>query len=157
MIVAARRYERCTPGHPGETMAKRSSTAKRTPRSSTPIEGQIVAFAEQLGYIAGSIESRAEGLIDRKKLNQQLTTVRDGAKRLLDQLATGVASRVGRKPAPKRPVRKARSGGSVDAPGKKHRQPAPAGPPAAAARARNTHVSGAAPRARAAGYRPRQG
>jgi hypothetical protein len=138
-------------------MAKRSSTAKGNPQSSTPLEGQIVAFAEQLGYIAGSIETRAEGLVDRKKLSQQLTTVRDGAKRLLDQLATGVTSRVGRKPAPKRPVRKARSGGAVDAPGKKHRKPAPAGPPAAAARTHNTRVRAATPTAKMVNHRARQG
>src|SRR5262245_45290441 len=76
----------------------------------------------------------------------------------LGYVAGAVASRVQRKPAaPTRKARKARSGGTVDAPGKKHRKPAPAGPPAAVARTRNTRVSGAAPRARAAGHRPRQG
>jgi len=137
-------------------MAKRNSTSK----SSAPVgtlERQVLAFAEQLGYVAGSIQSKAEGLADRENLSRQVTGVRDSAKRLLDQLASGVASRVRRTPAPKRPMRKARSGGTVDAPGKKHRKPAPAGPPAAAARTRNTRVSAAAPRARAAGHRPRQG
>ena len=151
-------------------MAKRNSTSKRTPPTTpraTPrspasgatgaLERQMLAFAEQLGYVAGSIQSKAGGLIDREALSRQVTGVRDGAKMLLDQLASGVASRVRRRPAPKRPVRKARSGGTVDAPGKKHRKPAPAGPPSVAARTRNTQVSGAAPRARAAGYRPRQG
>jgi hypothetical protein len=95
--------------------------------------------------------------MDREKLSRQLTSVRDGARHLLAQLASGVASRVRRRAAPKRPVRKARSGGTVDAPGKTHRKPAPPGPPAAAARARNTRVSELAPRARVMGYRPRQG
>lgn len=111
-------------------MAKRSRT----------LEDQLEAFAEQLGYVAGTIETRADGLVDRKKLSRQLTTVRDGARRLLDQLATGVAARVRRKAAPKRPVRKARSGGTVDAPGKKHRKPAAAPPPPAAERARNARM-----------------
>ena len=137
-------------------MAKRSSTSKPSAPAGA-LERQVLAFAEQLGYVAGSIQSRAEGLADRERLSRQVTGVRDSAKRLLEQLASGVASRVRRRAAPKRPVRKARSGGTVDAPGKKHRKPAPAGPPAAAARTRNTHVSGAAPRARAAGHRPRQG
>ena len=143
-------------------MAKRSN--KSTPRSKStvssptgPLERQVLAFAEQLGYVAGSIQSRTEGLVDRKALSRQVASVRDGAKQLLDQLATGVASRVRRRSAPKKPVRKARSGGAVDAPGKTHRKPAPAGPPAAAARARNTRVSETMPRARAMGYRPRQG
>ena len=137
-------------------MAKRKSKTTQTAPVSG-LERQVLAFAEQLGYVAGSIESRAEGWKDREKLSRQLTSVRDGAKQLLGQLASGVASRVRRAPAPKRPVRKARSGGTVDAPGKKHRKPAPAGPPAAAARTRNTRVSAAAPRSRAAGHRPRQG
>jgi len=142
-------------------MAKRSSTKQTkhpaNAEGASGLERQVLAFAEQLGYVAGSIESKAEGWMDREKLSRQVASVRDGAKQLLDQLATGVASRVRRRPAPKKPVRKARSGGTVDAPGKKHRKPAPAGPPAAAARTRNTRVSQAAPRARAMGYRPRQG
>jgi hypothetical protein len=138
-------------------MAKRSSTAKPTTEPTSALERQVIAFAEQLGYVAGSIQSRTESLIDREMLSRQVTSVRDGAKQLLAQLATGVTSRVRRKPAATRPVRKARSGGTVDAPGKKHRKPVPAGPPAAAARAQNARVSAAAPRARAAGYRPRQG
>jgi hypothetical protein len=121
-------------------MAKRSSTPKPKADPSSALERQIVSFAEQLGYVAGSNETRAEGLVDRKRLSKQLTAVRDGAKQLLDQLASGVAARAGRKPAPKRPVRKARSGGTVDAPGKKHRKPAAAPPPPAAERARNARM-----------------
>lgn len=137
-------------------MAKRSSTTK----ASAPVgalEQQVLSFAEQLGYVAGSIQSRAEGLADRKKLSRQVTEVRDSAKRLLEQLASGVASRVRRTPTPKRPVRKARSGGTVDAPGKTHRKPAPAGPPAAAGRIRNAQVRGATPTAKLVSHRPRQG
>ena len=137
-------------------MAKRSSTTKRTPQSSTALETQIVAFAEQLGYVAGSIETRAEGLVDRKKLSRQLTTVRDGAKRLLDQLASGVAARVGRTSASKRPARKARSGGAVDAPGKKHRKPAAPAPPPAAERARNARMQAATHTSTRVSHRARQ-
>jgi hypothetical protein len=128
-------------------MAKRSSTGKEKADSTKGLERQVLAFAEQLGYVAGSIQSRAEGVMDRETLSRQVIGVRDGARRLLEQLASGVASRVRRAPAPKRPMRKARSGGAVDAPGKKHRKPAPAGPPPAAERARNarmravTHIS----------------
>jgi hypothetical protein len=124
-------------------MAKRSSTPKRTPEPSSTLERQVIAFAEQLGYVAGSIQSRAEGVMDRQALSRQVTSVRDGARRLLKELADGVTSRVRRKSAPKRPVRKARSGGTVDAPGKKHRRPAPAGPPAAGERSRNAQMRAA--------------
>jgi hypothetical protein len=139
-------------------MAKRSSTPKPASEPSNALERQVLAFAEQLGYVAGSIEARTGGWTDRKKLSRQITSVRDGAMHLLEQLTEGVTSRVRRpKAARAKPVRKARSGGTVDAPGKKHRKPAPAGPPASMARTRNAHVSAAAPRARAAGHRPRQG
>ena len=137
-------------------MAKRSSTSKPSAPAGA-LERQVLAFAEQLGYVAGSIQSRAEGLADRERLSRQVTGVRDSAKRLLEQLASGVTSRVRRRPAPKRTVRKARSGGTVDAPGKKHRKPAPAGPPAAAARAHNTRVRAATPTAKMVNHRARQG
>ena len=134
----------------------RSSAPARSSSASSAVEGQVLAFAEQLGYVAGSIQSKAGGVVDREALSRQVAGVRDGAKSLLAQLAKEVRTRVGRTPPPK-PPRKARSGGAVDAPGKKHRGPAPAGPPASAERARNARVSAAAPRARAAGHRPRQG
>ena len=143
-------------------MAKRTSRPnKPTPPTSalepSALERQVLAFAEQLGYVAGSIESRVDSRIDREKLSRQVTSVRDGAKHLLEQLATGVASRVRRPSAPKRPVRKARSGGTVDAPGKKHRKPAPAGPSAADARTRNARVRAATPTAKMVANRARQG
>ena len=137
-------------------MAKRSSTSKPSTPAGT-LERQVLAFAEQLGYVAGSLQSKAEGLADRKRLSRQVTEVRDNAKRLLEQLASGVASRVRRAPAPKRPVRKARSGGTVDAPGKKHRKPAPAGPAAAPERAQNARVRAATHTLKQRTYRPRRG
>jgi len=144
-------------------MAKRNSKKKQPAAAAAAaaetgaLERQVLAFAEQLGYVAGSIQSKTEGLVDRDTMSRQIAGVRDGAKHLLNQLASGVTSRVRRrKVAPAPPVRKARSGGTVDAPGKKHRKPAPAGPPASAARARNTRVIASAP-SRAANHRPRQG
>lgn len=143
-------------------MAKRSSTSK-TPKPTPPdnadsaLQRQVIAFAEQLGYVAGSIESRTAGLRDRQKLSRQLTGVRDGAKRLLEQLASGVASRVRREPKRARPVRKARSGGAVDAPGKKHRKPAPGGPPPAGERAHNARMRAATHVSNRGSHRARQG
>ena len=137
-------------------MAKRSSKSKPASPTST-LEDQVLAFAEQLGYVAGSIQSKAEGLTDREKLSRQVAGVRDGAKRLLQQLASGVASRVRRTPAPKRPVRKARSGGTVDAPGKRHRKPPPAGPSAQITRTQTAKLRAAAPMAKTFRRRARQG
>ena len=151
-------------------MAKRSSTTKqaKTPtatRSSAStqaadasvMERQLLAFAEQLGYVAGSIQSRAGGLVDRETLSRQVTGVRDGAKHLLAQLAREVTTRVKRTPAPAAAprVRPARSGGAVDAPGKKHRKPAPAGPAKATTRSQTAKVLAAAPMAKTFRHRAR--
>jgi hypothetical protein len=54
-------------------------------------------------------------------------------------------------------VRKARSGGAVDAPGKKHRKPAPAGPPPAAERAHNARMRAATHISKQIPSRARQG
>jgi len=78
-------------------MAKRSSTTKQTKTAPTRlaartpaaeaagvVERQVLAFAEQLGYVAGSIQSKAGGLMDRETLSRQVSGVRDGAKHLSD-------------------------------------------------------------------------
>ncbi len=117
-------------------MAKRSSKAttatKATKTGSTgTVEDRVLAFAEQLGWMAGTLEKKAEGWMDRETLQKQISAVRDGASSLLQQPAAGATKGVrGAKkktapaPAPKRAA--GRSGGAVDAPGKKHRKPAPA-------------------------------
>ena len=93
------------------------------------IEQRVVAFAEQLGRIAGTVQARAEGWMDRETLSRQLAAVRDAAAELLEQLAGGTAASR-RKPeaAPARGENRGRSGGAVDAPCKKHRKPMPTDP-----------------------------
>src|SRR5437763_7431207 len=99
---------------------------------SDPLEQRVLAFAEQLGRIAGTVQARAEGWMDRDTLNTQIASVRDGAAQLLKQLADGVAKGYKTRPAAtaaaRRPPGKGRSGGVVDAPGKKHRKPLPSDP-----------------------------
>jgi hypothetical protein len=129
------------------------------------MEQRVIAFAEQLGRIAGTVQGRAEGWMDRSSLTTQISSVRDAASELLDQLvggATKVAkaskskmsgisrisklSRVSKaRPAAAAPraARKGRSGGVVDAPGKKHRAPAPEGPDKAIARTLAAKMRGA--------------
>jgi hypothetical protein len=137
-------------------------------------EQRLVAFAEQLGWIVGTIQGKAEGWLDSDVLTAQISKVRDSASALLNQLrpaTTGgsqqaprantngagskekaalpskaganrsvagkaqisakgtVASRV-RASATSGATNtaggaKGRSGGAVDAPGKKHRKPMP--------------------------------
>ena len=107
-----------------------------------------MAFAEQLGRIAGTVQAKAEGWMDRDALNKQIAGVRDSAAELLDQLAKGVTSitRTAKKAATTAAVAKSkaaskgRSGGVVDAPGKKHRKPMPDDPRAVAADAKRANM-----------------
>jgi hypothetical protein len=95
------------------------------------VEERIVAFAEQVGRLIGTVESKSERWVDQKALSDQLTQIRDGAVDLLNHLGSAIASgRAATKP--QKPQRKApavgRSGGTVDAPGKTHRKMAKSAP-----------------------------
>ena len=122
-------------------MAKRNNGTKRTNGGTTTtkasdattadaMEQRVLAFGEQLGRIAGTIQAKAEGWMDRETLNKQIASVRDGAADLLEQLAGGATKRSTRVPtaAAAHGNTKGRSGGVVDAPGKKHRKPMPPDP-----------------------------
>src|SRR5512144_2919314 len=109
-------------------MTKRDSGTRHTYRETTtssaagattadPIEQHLVAFAEQLGRIVGTIQAKAEGWMDRETLNQQIVSVRDGAAHLLEQLADATKATKTPDAAAARGGNKGRSGGTVDAPG----------------------------------------
>ena len=105
------------------------STSSGTPRADV-LEERLLAFAEHLGRIAGTVQAKTAGWLDGDALKKELARVRDGAADLLQQLtpdATAVAEKrpTGRA-APRRS--RARSGGIVDAPGKTHRPPMPTDP-----------------------------
>jgi len=166
-------------------MAKRNTTTKNadpptggaagSQSGSGSAEDRVIALAEQLGRIVGTMQAKAGGLLDRDALMQQISQVRDGATHLLEQFSVGVsagneqetasasadkqeaspsrskASRqsTNRSQQPKnrgaaggrqkgsaegsantgrqnnQPSTRGRSGGVVDAPGKKHRKPVP--------------------------------
>ena len=170
----------------GHAMAKRNTTDKNagqttggaagTTSGSGSAEDRVIALAEQLGRIVGTMQAKAGGLIDRDALTQQLSQVRDGATHLLEHLGvagghaetgttqgesqqasqasssgpknSGQDANQGRQ-ANRRGVAgggrqkasaeatsgagrqnnqstaRGRSGGVVDAPGKKHRKPVP--------------------------------
>ena len=115
-------------------MAKRDDGATRT-KGGTPdvsgsttadaMEQRVVAFAEQLGRLAGTFQAKAEGWMDREALKKQFASVRDEAAELLEHLAGGTTKASKRVPATTASLgkTKGRSGGVVDAPGKKHRKP----------------------------------
>jgi len=113
------------------TRAKGATTTTDASGSTTAgtMEQRVSAFAEQLGRIAGTFQAKAEGWMDRDALTKQIASVRDGAAELLQQLAGGVTKASVRTAAAATPGKtKGRSGGVVDAPGKKHRKPIPADP-----------------------------
>jgi hypothetical protein len=160
-------------------MAKRdddtAAAGTGSPSGSTgdSMEQRVLAFAEQLGRIVGTVQAKAEGWLDRDALSAQISSVRDSASDLLDQLGgaarkgaaesrkasastrtpvasmgnpgttKGGAKERGAKSSAKGKVASkvrasatsgaantksggmGRSGGVVDAPGKKHRKPMP--------------------------------
>jgi hypothetical protein len=119
-------------------MAKKT-TAASSAQAADVMERRLVKFAEQLGRIAGTFQARADGWMDRETLSKQIVGVRDGAAELIEQLAAAAkkaakkaATRTTAKKKAATPARasKGRSGGTVDAPGKKHRKPGPANPDA---------------------------
>ena len=113
----------------GETSAA-PTTSPATPRVDG-LEQRVLAFAEQLGRIVGTVQAKTAGWMDGDALKKELARVRDGAAELLQQLTAdapppvAVSTRTGG-PAPGKTP--GRSGGIVDAPGKKHRRPMPTDP-----------------------------
>jgi hypothetical protein len=91
------------------------------------IEESVVAFAEQLGSLVGTVQGKAEGWLDRKELSKEVGRIRDSASSLLDEMNRKFT--VQRRAAAKQttpPTRPSR--GPVDAPGKRHRKPTPQEP-----------------------------
>jgi hypothetical protein len=80
-------------------MAKRdddtaaAGTASASGSTGDSVEQRMLAFAEQLGRIVGTVQAKAEGWLDRDALKAQISSVRDSASDLLDQL--GGAARKG--------------------------------------------------------------
>jgi hypothetical protein len=110
---------------------ERPTATPNTPSTSTTpsadaIEQRVIAFAEQLGRLVGTVQARADGWMDVAALQEQVTRIRDGAASLLGQLGTAVKTGHAKAAKEAGATRQtaARSGGKVDAPGKTHRKPA---------------------------------
>jgi hypothetical protein len=132
-----------------EFMATRKNTTtsdQTTQRSATSatdtLEQRLGVFAEQLGRIVGTVQAKADGWLDRRALNDELTRIRDGASDLLNHVGSGTrsasvaatpAQRQTTDPTPGRsatattgwraPAATGRRDGKVAAPGKTHRKP----------------------------------
>jgi hypothetical protein len=94
------------------------------------LEERVLAFAEELGRIAGTVQAKTAGWIGGDTLKKELARVRDGAADLLQQLTAEAPAVVESKATGGAAIRgsQGRSGGIVDAPGKKHRRALPADP-----------------------------
>ena len=126
-------------------MTKRNPSATKRNANTTPntpsgtarvdvLEERVLALAEQLGRIAGTVQAKTAGLMDGDTLKKELARVRDGAADLLQQLTAGAPAVAKKKPAAGAARKgRGRSGGIVDAPGKKHRPRMPADPAASRA------------------------
>lgn len=109
------------------------------------MEQHVVAFAEQVGRIVGTVQAKADGWLESSALSDQVARIRDSAATLLQRLRTQTEQKTERVVSGQRGRRKlttagernasagGRSGGVVDAPGKKHRKPSPRVPLRAAA------------------------
>lgn len=113
---------------------KRTSSTAPNTSSDTPtadmLEKRMVAFAEQLGRIAGTVQAKTAGWMDGDALKKELARVRDGAADLLQRLTADAQDVAENRPTDGPATRRSRgrSGGIVDAPGKKHRPPMPTDP-----------------------------
>jgi hypothetical protein len=132
-------------------MAKQDDSAATTGSGGTSrpeaasMENRMLAFAEQLGRIVGTVQAKAEGWLDRDALTAQIATVRDSASDLLNQLGGGTP----KKTAASRPAAKAAPVQRGESPqsGARSRAVAKAKPSAkgrVASKARASATSGAA-------------
>ena len=118
-------------------MAKAKSAKNQStdgPITSDTVEPMVVALAEQLGTFLGRVQAKAEGWLENDTLREQVSQIRDGAANLLKHVnsASTAARNAVMKPKVKMAkakstasAAKSRSGGTVDAPGKRHRKPPP--------------------------------
>jgi hypothetical protein len=122
-------------------MAKRTQNASRRNSGTTPttspgattadaMEQSVLALAEQLGRIAGTVQANTARWMGSDTLKKELARVRDGAAALLQQLSGDAPVVAESRPTAAAAPRgsQGRSGGVVDAPGKKHRPPMPIDP-----------------------------
>ena len=111
---------------PSKTSPKaRKATQEPGSDQTDRIERNVVAFAEQVGFLIGTVQAKTEGWLDRDRLNHVVGQIRDNAAQLLKQMKATGRSKPSRTTAASA-AKRAR--GPVDAPGKRHRKPPPQEP-----------------------------
>lgn len=109
----------------GNPTASRSPSETSARTAAGAVEEKVVALAEQMGRLIGTVQAKAEGWLDPQYMRDQLTRIQAGATDLLAHLTPGKGpSNASARPSVTQSPR-GRSGGKVDAPGKKHRPPPP--------------------------------
>ncbi|MGH9141531.1 MAG: hypothetical protein ACRD2I_10370, partial [Vicinamibacterales bacterium] len=68
-----------------------STTASSAANTNDALEQRVMAFAEEIGRIMGTVQARTEGWMDRDVLNKEIAGVRDSATALLEEMKAGVA------------------------------------------------------------------
>ena len=115
--------------------AKSGNQAEDGQATTEGVEPMVIALAEQLGTFLGRVQAKADGWLDNDALREQVGQIRDGAAKLLkhvndasavarQSVSNAMAPAKSSAPPAARPA-KGRSGGTVDAPGKRHRKPPP--------------------------------
>jgi len=68
----------------------REARDQKSPNGNTAdgLEQKVLEFAEQLGWLVGTVNARSEGWLDRKALGAQVGRIRDGAVQLMGQLTS---------------------------------------------------------------------
>jgi hypothetical protein len=116
------------------TMAVRKTAGKNSSGAGkkSAAEQRVVKLAEQLGWFLGTASAKAEGWIGNPKVRNELTSIRDGAAKLLQHIDAAARAAVMESARPKAAAKPGSaalnvkpSRGAVDAPGKRHRKPPP--------------------------------
>jgi len=108
-----------TKKQPNKRPTTRKAAAPADATTNNDIEERLLAFAEQLGFMVGTVQAKTEGWLDRETLTNQISRIRDSATELLARV-TPVPAGTTTTPTPVRTSR-----GPVDAPRKHHRPPPP--------------------------------
>jgi len=69
-------------------MAARKSPKKTqaTVKTADTVESKVVALAEQLGWLLGTVRGKADGLLANKAVQQEVARIRDGATELMEHV-----------------------------------------------------------------------
>lgn len=119
----------------GVLMAKATRTKPtqaKTGMTGDAVEERLLAFADQMGTMVGTVQRRAEGWLESEAVRAEVARIKDSASDLLEYMNSLAPSLRGReKGTPRRPPKsvatpaKGSKRGPVDAPGKRHRKPPP--------------------------------